>query len=84
VLLWSAAAATSRWVNSEWLMALHQQRPILPCVLDATPLPQCLGNTVRLVLGADNAEAFPRLRRAILDAPGKSTPLAPVMPQPVQ
>jgi len=79
VLLWSGAAAASRWVNSEWLMALHQQRLILPCVLDATPLPQCLGNTVRLDLGTDDAEAFNRLRRAILDAPGKATPLAPVM-----
>ena len=50
VLLWSKAAAASRWVNSEWLMALHQNRFILPCVLDETPLPQCLQNTVFLNL----------------------------------
>ncbi|WP_448639724.1 TIR domain-containing protein [Geodermatophilus sp. URMC 63] len=79
LLLWSEAAAASRWVNSEWLMALHQQRLILPCVLDATPLPQCLGNTVRLDLGKEGAMASPLFRRAIRDATGVPTRLAPVM-----
>jgi hypothetical protein len=79
VLLWSEAAAASRWVNSEWLMALHQERLILPCALDATPLPQCLANTVRLDLRREGALATPLLRRAIRDAPGMSTPLAPVI-----
>jgi TIR domain-containing protein len=79
VLLWSEAAAASRWVNSEWLMALHQEQLILPCVLDATPLPQCLGNTVRLDLRRQDPGAAALLARAIRDAPGMSTPLAPLM-----
>ena len=36
ILLWSRAAAESRWVNSEWLTAIHQDVFVLPCVLDAT------------------------------------------------
>jgi TIR domain len=79
VLLWSEAAAASRWVNSEWLMALLQERLILPCTLDATALPQCLGNTIRLDLRTTGAMASPLLQRAIRDAGGMATPLAPVI-----
>jgi TIR domain len=43
VLFWSKAAAASRWVSSEWLMAFHHGLLVLPCVLDETP--QCLQNT---------------------------------------
>ncbi|HET7427664.1 MAG TPA: toll/interleukin-1 receptor domain-containing protein [Gemmatimonadales bacterium] len=38
VLLWSAPASRSRWVNSEWLMALHQDVFVLPCVLRLSEL----------------------------------------------
>ena len=50
VLLWSSAAVASRRVNSEWLMALHEDRSILPCVLDSTPLPHCLKHSAFLDL----------------------------------
>lgn len=79
VLLWSRAASQSRWVNSEWLMALHQDVFVLPCVLDATPLPQCLQNSVYLNLRRVDERAVQRLARAIAAAQPGPTPVAPVM-----
>jgi hypothetical protein len=79
VLLWSAAAASSRWVASEWLMALLQRRPILPCVLDGTPLPQALEHLVFLNVPAAGDQAPDRLARGIRDSVGSTTRLAPVM-----
>ena len=79
VLLWSRAASRSRWVNSEWLMALHQDVFVLPCLLDETPLPQCLQNSVYLSLRRVDERAVGRLARAIRDAEAGPTPVAPVM-----
>jgi hypothetical protein len=79
VLLWSRAASESRWVSSEWLMALHQDVFVLPCVLDETPLPQCLQNSVYLTLRRVDDRAVGRLARAIRDAEAGPTPVAPVM-----
>ena len=79
VLLWSKPASTSRWVNSEWLTALHLDRFILPCVLDETPLPQCLQNTVFLPLRRVGPNAAKRLSQAITEAGDSVTPLAPLM-----
>jgi hypothetical protein len=79
VLLWSTAAEQSRWVNSEWLMALHQDRFILPCVLDETPLPQCLQNSVFLKIQGVDRRTVERLSAAIRQARDSVTPLTPVM-----
>ena len=79
VLLWSRAASRSRWVNSEWLMALHQGVFILPCTLDKTPLPQCLQNSVYLNVPRVDARVVARLSRAIREAGEGPNPLAPVM-----
>jgi TIR domain len=79
VLLWSRAASQSRWVNSEWLMALHQDVFVLCCVLDAAPLPQCLQNSVFLNLRRIDERAVKRLARAIAATQPGPTPLAPVM-----
>src|SRR5215475_1599289 len=38
VLIWSKAAAASRWVATEVLTAFHLDRFIVPCVLSATEL----------------------------------------------
>lgn len=46
VLLWSKAAARSRWVAAEVLTAFHLGRFIVPCVLDKARLPQFLESTV--------------------------------------
>ena len=50
LLLWSKPASASRWINAEWLMAFHLGRFIVPCTLDDTALPQCLGPSVFLNL----------------------------------
>jgi hypothetical protein len=79
VLLWSEDAAKSRWVNSEWLLALHQGRFIVPCALDETPLPQCIRNDVFLKLPNVRKEVVSRLVRDIQGAGNKRTPLAPLI-----
>ncbi len=80
VLLWSKGAATSRWVNSEWLMALLQDRLVLPCVLDQTRLPQCLANNLFLNLRHFGRRAVDQLTAAITNAgEATTTPLAPLI-----
>src|SRR5438128_9027066 len=60
-------------------MALHQDLLILPCVLDETPLPQCLQNSVFLNLRRVGRSAVKRLSEAIREAADSVTPLAPLM-----
>jgi hypothetical protein len=79
VLLWSAESAESRWVCSEWLTAIHLERFIIPCVLDDTPLPQCLQNNVYLKMRRVTGDAVERVTRAVRDAPEGSNRLEPVM-----
>jgi TIR domain len=79
VLLWSEAAAASRWVTSEWLMAFHQGLLVLPCVLDETPLPQCLQNTTFVDVARAGGETATRLSRSIRSYQGGPTPVAPLM-----
>lgn len=79
LLLWSEHAASSRWVASEWLTAFHLNRYIVPCVLDRTPLPQCLQGSVFLPMRQVTAAAVERLVRAVREAPGNSNAVAPVM-----
>jgi tetratricopeptide (TPR) repeat protein len=79
LLLWSEHAASSRWVTSEWLTAFHMNRFIVPCVLDDTPLPQCLRNNIFLRLRRVTAPVVDDLVRAVREAPASSNPLAPLM-----
>ena len=79
VLLWSEQAQKSRWVNSEWLMALHQDRFIVPCMLDQTALPQCLQNDVALPLPRLTKQAVRRLVVEIQKPDHERTPLAPLI-----
>ena len=79
VLLWSRAASASRWVNSEWLMALHQDVFVLPCMLDETPLPQCLQNSVYLDLRRIDDRDVDKLARAIQEPHDGANRLAPAM-----
>jgi TIR domain len=40
LVFWSAAAATSEWVEREWRAALKAGKRIVPMLLDKTPLPK--------------------------------------------
>ena len=42
LLLWSKESATSHFVEFEWTTALALKLPVIPCKLDATPLPAAL------------------------------------------
>jgi TIR domain len=79
LLLWSGHAASSRWVTSEWLTAFHMDRFIVPCVLDETPLPQCLQGSVFLRVRRVTAPVVDQLVRAVRTAPDSSNPLAPLI-----
>jgi hypothetical protein len=47
VVLWSTAAAESRYVSAEWQAAFHLQKGIIPCLLDDTALPPFLMRYLR-------------------------------------
>jgi hypothetical protein len=79
ILLWSEAAAASRWVNTEWIAAHHLDRFILPCVLDDTALPQCFEHSVHLDLRRDWRTAAARLAGAVRGAAVGANPLPPPM-----
>ena len=79
LLLWSAPAAESRWVATEWLTAYHVHRFIIPCSLDQTPLPQCLQNSVRLKFTRLTKGVVEDLARAVRESPKGSNRLAPAM-----
>ena len=72
VLLWSKAAASSRWVSAEILTAFHLKRFIVPCVLDKTRLPLFLAKGVYLnYSGKTNLKA---LADAVRKAPRGPNP----------
>lgn len=79
VLLWSAPASTSRWVAAEVMMAFHLNRFIIPCVLDDTPVPEFLRNTVFLDVRPDKTDALNRLLKAVREAPSAANKLPPVV-----
>jgi hypothetical protein len=65
VLLWSKAAAASRWVAAEILTAFHLGRFIVPCVLSAAELPQFLSRSVYFDLRKGRAKALGRLAEQV-------------------
>lgn len=69
VLLWSEPAAQSRWIQSEWLMAFHLDRFIIPCTVDDAALPQCLQPAVFLPVGRASKAMVDRLARGVREAP---------------
>lgn len=44
LLVWSKAAAGSRWVKLEWTNAIALDKLIIPCPIDKTPLPSILAH----------------------------------------
>ena len=79
VLVWSKAAAASRWVAAEIITSFHLKRFIIPCVVDNTPLPQFLDNTVYLDFRANPKTALRSLRRAVADVPRTANTFSKVM-----
>jgi hypothetical protein len=75
LLLWSAAAAGSRWVAAEILTAFHERRFVVPCVLDGTALPYFLDNAIfldfrrRPQVPRDLAATLRRVPRGANDVP---------------
>jgi hypothetical protein len=45
LLIWSKAAAGSRWVKLEWTNAIMLDKLVIPCPLEKTVLPSLLANT---------------------------------------
>ncbi|MBL0715757.1 MAG: toll/interleukin-1 receptor domain-containing protein [Desulfosarcina sp.] len=82
VLLWSAPASDSRWVAAEIMMAFHLGRFIIPCVVDDTPVPHFLRNTVFLDLQHDENDASRRLGRAVREPPAGANKLPPIVRSP--
>ena len=79
ILLWSKAAAKSRWVAAEVLTAFHLDRFIVACVYDNTPLPYFLQNTIHLNLQGCKAHWGDRLRRAVRESPGAANEIPTLM-----
>src|SRR2546423_5343848 len=79
VLLWSKAAARSRWVAAEVLTAFHTGRFIITCSLDAAAPPTFLENDVRVDFRKGVQEQLKTLRRAVREAPDSPNELQPVM-----
>ena len=48
LLLWSASAASSSWVQREWQTAQEWRKEVVPYVLDAAPLPFPLNQLVHI------------------------------------
>ena len=69
VLMWSKAAAASRWVATEVLTAFHLDRFIVPCVLSATELPQFLSRSVYFDLRKGRTDVLRRLGEQVKLAP---------------
>lgn len=64
VLVWSACAAQSYFVEFEWTTALALRKSIVPCRLDDTPLPPSL-SAVHWVACEDLQAALPAIIRAV-------------------
>jgi len=79
ILLWSKAASKSRWVMAELFVAFHLKKFIVPCVLDATPLPQFLGNAVYLDHRRAGAHLNREIASAVRTAPPGPTKVAAVI-----
>jgi hypothetical protein len=76
VLVWSDAAARSFWVMAELFTGFHLDRFIIPCVVDAAPLPLSLKTTAyldrtrdKLTIGAKLCRAVRKVPDAANDAP---------------
>lgn len=79
VLVWSEHAQQSPWVQTEWLAAANLGKPIIPVVLDATPLPQALKNTLWVSLRRAAKASMAELVRSVGDRRRREGSVSPPM-----
>lgn len=77
VLVWSQAAANSRWVKLEWTNAISLDKHIVPCPCDKTALPSILAHKAYVDF-SDAAPGVQELLRALQLTP----PMSVVAPEP--
>jgi hypothetical protein len=63
LLVWSKSAARSHFVDFEWNSAVALRKPILPCLLDDTPLPPAL-RAINAIDASHLDQALPRMLQA--------------------
>jgi hypothetical protein len=71
LLLWSAASATSHFVEFEWTTALALKKTIIPCLLDDTKLPPALA-AINTITFHNTDEATPMILAVLPDEPQPS------------
>jgi hypothetical protein len=76
LLLWSAEASQSDFVELEWNIAMAMQKPVMPCPLDETSLPPTLKPSHRIP-GKDIPQAAEQIMAALKGLP----PSAPIEQQ---
>ena len=79
LLLWSKAAAGSRWVAAELLTAFHLNRFVIPCTLDTSKPPYFLQNTLSLPLRPRARGWIEPLVRAVAEAPRSANRLPGIL-----
>lgn len=75
VLLWSRAAACSRWVRAELLTAYHENRFVVLCCLDAAPWPDFLQRSIAIDMRRHPGGWQESLVRAVRQAPASRNPV---------
>jgi len=72
LLIWSAAAADSEWVEKEWGAAFEMKKRIIPYIIDSSTLPDALENFVHITQDDEergNAELLRAVFGRVLEAP---------------
>ena len=82
LVLWSKAAARSRWVAAELLTAFHEKRFIMPAAVDETALPYFLSNALFLDLKGTRPKALATLADVVRRAPRGPTRVPPFRDSP--
>jgi len=70
ILLWSRNSMDSAWVEKEWRHALRLAKPIVPILLDTTPLPATL-SSVQAFTSLEDEGLYDFLRLADAKRPGR-------------
>jgi len=78
-MIWSESAKKSKWVELEWTNAVIQNKRIIPCIMDKTPIPVILSNKLFIDFKNYN-HGLKALANAIFEIPSKSDVIEIVQP----